>query len=50
MEPWPRTGQWFPGTDGGGGKGGNGEVLVKAYTLSVMSKFYGFNVQHGDNV
>ena len=25
-----------PGTDGGAGEGGNGEVLFKAYTLSVI--------------
>ena len=29
-------GERCPGTGGGCGEGGNGEVLVKAYTLSVI--------------
>ena len=28
--------EWSPGTDGGAGEGGNGEVLFKAYALSVI--------------
>lgn len=45
-----RAGEWCPGTDGGGGKEGKGEKLVKGYNILCickMRKFYGFSV-HDD--